>query len=252
MQRPPPWLWRHPSRCRQDRFTASWRRPRGRPLALPAAVSPAAAAPLRAPQPLDPQAELCARPIAAEEHARRIPGQLLAAVAVAESGRWRGPDRAVFAWPWAVTSGSRNWFFPDKDAAIAFVKRLQKRGIRNIDVGCMQVNLAYHSHAFASLDEAFDPAANVAYAAGMLDRLFHARRSWALAVGLYHSSTPALQNRYRRKVMALWNEERRRAAEIHRRAVIARFEARRRARLAALAAEKAAPQRETFADNSAR
>ncbi len=217
-------------------------------LALAAALSPAGAAPLRAPQPLDPQAKLCARPIAAEEHARRIPGQLLAAVAVAESGRWRGPDRAIFAWPWTVTSGPNNWFFADKDAAVAFVKRLRKRGIHNIDVGCMQINLAYHPHAFASLEQAFDPAANVAYAAGMLDRLFHARRSWSLAVGLYHSSTPALQNHYRRKVMALWNAERRRAAEIHRRDVIARFEARRRARLEALAA----PQREELADNIAR
>jgi soluble lytic murein transglycosylase-like protein len=55
--------------------------------------------------------------------------------------------------------------------------------VRNIDVGCMQVNLGYHGKAFADLEAAFDPATNVAYAARFLSELFSKRRSWALAVG---------------------------------------------------------------------
>ncbi len=205
-------------------------------MVLCAAPGPLGAAPLPAPKPLDPQALLCARPIATVEKEMKIPGQLLAAVAVAESGRWLGPDRAVFAWPWTVTSGPKSWHFADRDEAVTHVRALKARGIRNIDVGCMQINLAYHGRAFASLDDAFDPDINVAYAAKFLTKIHATRRSWSLAVGHYHSATPALQNRYRRKVMALWNKERRRVAEVHRLEVIARFEAGRRARLAQQAA----------------
>ena len=51
------------------------------------------------------------------------------------------------------------------------VRKLQRRGVRNIDVGCMQVNLRYHPKAFKSLGQAFDPRANAAYAAGFLRKL---------------------------------------------------------------------------------
>ena len=37
-----------------------------------------------------------------------------------------------------------------------------------MDVGCMQVNLYHHAHAFSSLDNAFDPQSNVDYAARFL------------------------------------------------------------------------------------
>jgi len=209
----------------------------------------AAAAPLPAPKPLDPQAKLCAEPITRAEKAHRIPNQLLAAVAVAESGRWLGKDRAVFAWPWTVTSGSKTWYFAGREEAVTHVRAMKARGVRNIDVGCMQVNLGYHGKAFASIDEAFDPEANVAYAAKFLTRLHGAKRSWALAVGHYHSATPALQTKYRRKVMALWNSERRRAAEEHRLAVIKRFEEQRRARLAQQAAWRAEMESRKLASN---
>ncbi|HCF18886.1 MAG TPA: hypothetical protein DEV96_12760, partial [Rhodospirillum rubrum] len=55
------------------------------------------------------------------------------------------------------------------------------------DVGCMQVNLRYHGGAFDSLEEAIDPAANVAYAASFLRRLFDDTNDWAEAVTAYHS-----------------------------------------------------------------
>ena len=51
-----------------------------------------------------------------------------------------------------------------KADAIAFVKRLRKRGVSNIDVGCVQINLHYHADAFANLQDAFDPRRNAGYA----------------------------------------------------------------------------------------
>jgi len=169
----------------------------------------------------------CAEPIAWAERLTRMPERLLASVALAESGRWDPANREKIAWPWTVTSGGQGRFFQTKAEAIAWVKTLRGRGVRNIDVGCMQINLMHHADAFDSLEEAFDPVTNVAYAAAFLMRLFEDKRSWTTAVGLYHSATPELHFAYRRKVQAIWNEERQRMYEEKRRATLAAYEERR-------------------------
>ncbi len=151
---------------------------------------------------------ICATAVAAAEQAARLPLRLLRAVSLAESGRWDPEKKASFAWPWTVTSGGAGQYFPDKASAIAHVKRLQAKGVRNIDVGCMQVNLMHHPNAFDSLEQAFDPAENVAYAAHFLRMLKDEQQSWIKAVGSYHSRTPANYLRYRTKVFAAWREER--------------------------------------------
>jgi hypothetical protein len=96
---------------------------------------------------------------------------------------------------------------------VAAVRDLQAHGVRSIDVGCMQVNLFYHPDAFASLNEAFDPFANAAYAARFLVELHERTGSWDTATAWYHSATPDLGEDYRRKVMAAWPAEKRRPAE---------------------------------------
>jgi hypothetical protein len=169
----------------------------------------------------------CAEPIKWAERLTHIPERLLASVALAESGRLDPVTRAKIAWPWTVTSGGQGRYFSTKQEAIAWVKTLQARGVRNIDVGCMQVNLQHHPEAFTSLDEAFDPPTNVAYAAAFLLSLFQEKRSWPVAVGLYHSATPIFHFAYRNKVQSIWNDERRRAAEEQRRATLAAYEERR-------------------------
>src|SRR3546814_16620059 len=79
-------------------------------------------------------------------------------------------------------------FLPSKAAAIEEVRRLQARGIRNIDVGCLQVNLHYHPDAFASRETAFDPEANAAYAAAFLVRPRAEARSGTRALGTRKSA----------------------------------------------------------------
>jgi hypothetical protein len=66
----------------------------------------------------------------------------------------------------------------------------------------MQVDLHYHPHAFASLEEAFAPAANADYAARLLLDLYRgeAGGSWDIAVGLYHSHTSLFAAAYRDRV----------------------------------------------------
>lgn len=156
--------------------------------------------------------DLCRRQTAQEERRHGIPPHLLTAIAFAESGRWDEANRAKTAWPWTVTSGGDGAYFPTKAQAIAEVKRLKAKGVKNIDVGCMQVNLYYHPDAFASLDEAFEPATNVGYAARFLAVLFKESGSWTQAAAMYHSRDEENGEIYRKKVVKLWHETQREVA----------------------------------------
>ncbi len=73
----------------------------------------------------------------------------------------------------------------------------------------MQVNLQQHPDAFPSLDAAFDPATNVAYAVRFLQGLREQTGDWARAAAMYHSATPSIGAEYERKVLAAWPEEQR-------------------------------------------
>ena len=140
------------------------------------------------------------------ERAEGIPPGLVRAVALVESGRWLAEDRRTQAWPWTVTAGPETYYLASKHEALRKVKELRSRGRSNIDVGCMQVNLGYHGTAFASLEEALDPASNIAYGAKFLKQLRAETRSWARATARYHSSDPDRGQAYRAKVYRRWQE----------------------------------------------
>ena len=164
---------------------------------------------------------ICASAIGPAEIERNIPNDLLMAIAHTESGRWDARRQAIFAWPWTVTSGPDGRFFPTKAEAIDHVRRLQARGVQNIDVGCMQINLRHHPNAFPDLETAFDPAKNTAYAAQFLGDLFKAHNSWGEAIRRYHSKNSKFNRPYHEKVARAWNAARKGSAEAHRQAVIA-------------------------------
>jgi hypothetical protein len=150
---------------------------------------------------------LCRAAIQAAERAAGIPAQLLMAIGRVESGR-RDPETGAFhPWPWTINAEGRGHFFPTKAAAIAAVQALQARGVRSIDVGCMQVNLRHHPDAFPTLDAAFDPATNARYAARFLTELNASRNDWQRSASAYHSQTPEFAEPYRARVMAAWAQE---------------------------------------------
>ena len=151
---------------------------------------------------------MCAKATNRIERQEAIPRQLLRAISKAESGRYHEGKQVVMAWPWTVMAEGRGRYLETKADAIAEVERLRKRGVRNIDVGCMQVNLLAHPGAFASLEDAFDPLTNVTYAASFLKTLASEQGSWAKAAAYYHSQNPARYRGYRSKVREIWAEER--------------------------------------------
>lgn len=172
--------------------------------------------------------DLCRQETARAETARDLPPHLLAAIARTESGRWHAGRSENLAWPWTVMAEGKGRFLPSKAAAVQEVRDLQARGVRNIDVGCMQVNLYHHPDAFESLEAAFDPAVNVAYAAEFLVELRQEARSWTRAVGQYHSRQAIRSNSYRAKVFKAWRAERHRANRERRARLQAAREAARR------------------------
>ncbi|HTO85893.1 MAG TPA: transglycosylase SLT domain-containing protein [Methylomirabilota bacterium] len=150
---------------------------------------------------------MCAKATNRIERQEGIPRQLLRAISKMESGRWHAGKQLLMAWPWTIMAEGQGRYLPTKEAAVAEVQALQSRGVRNIDVGCMQVNLYYHPDAFASLEDAFDPLTNVTYAASYLKSLAAENGSWAKAVAYYHSENPERYLAYRSKVREIWAQE---------------------------------------------
>jgi len=169
------------------------------------------------------------------EREANIPAQLMTAISMVESGRPDPDTGEKIAWPWTVNNAGDGRYFDTKAQAMTHVRALVARGQRNIDVGCMQVNLMYHPEAFVDLDEAFDPLSNVAYAARYLKDLRDQTHSWSLAVANYHSATPERGQIYRKKVFDTWTQARLEYDRQNRAAVIAEYQALRekRAQLAA-------------------
>lgn len=155
---------------------------------------------------------LCARAADMAETLRPdLPPHLLDAIAKVESGRWHDDPSARIAWPWTVTAEGEGRYLPTKAAALRLIRDLKSRGTTNIDVGCMQVNMHYHGHAFDTPEQALDPAINMAYAAEFLLKLHRQRGSWTRAIGDYHSQTPRYSGKYRLKVFRAWRAEKKAA-----------------------------------------
>ncbi len=155
--------------------------------------------------------EQCRIAIAAAERGHGVPPQLLASIGRVESGRRDPVTGAWGAWPWTINAEGQGAYFDTKAEAIQSVQALQARGVRSIDVGCMQVNLMHHPTAFPNLDMAFEPAVNADYAARFLVELHDQTGDWTKATADYHSADPGEGGPYAAKVISVWPEEQRKA-----------------------------------------
>ena len=148
-------------------------------------------------------ANLCASAIYPVETQLGLPKNVLKAISLKETGRWDNQNKQSLSWPWTVTSRGKGVYHKTKREAIRAVRELQQQGIKNIDVGCMQINLFYHPHAFENLQEAFNPRLNVNYAGNFLTQLFEDHGSWQRAIEHYHSNDKQRGQRYRLAVEKL-------------------------------------------------
>lgn len=152
-------------------------------------------------RPVDDPAALCDAAARAAARSSAVPLEVLAAVALVETGRAdaRGTPRP---WPWAINvAGQGAWHATPEDALRA-ARRALAAGVRNVDLGCFQINHRWHSHAFPSLEAMLDPVTNARYAAQLLAGHYARRGSWPAAAAAYHSATPVHAQRYRKRFEA--------------------------------------------------
>lgn len=136
-----------------------------------------------------------------------IKQHLLTTISSVETGRWNAERQQNIAWPWTVNARGKGMFFATKAEAVRAVKRLQKEGVKSIDVGCMQINLAYHPNAFKSIEDAFDPQKNVEYSAKFLTNLYENKgNDWIKAAMAYHSSVPHKAQKYKKKLVSAYEK----------------------------------------------
>lgn len=136
-----------------------------------------------------------------------IKEHLLSTISNIESGKWDDSSNKRTTWPWTINAKGKGMYFDTKAEAIAKVKELQAKGIKSIDVGCMQINLVFHKDAFESLEDAFDPYKNVEYGAKFLKKLHaNTKNDWTKATGNYHSKKPSKSKAYAKKVDSRYEE----------------------------------------------
>lgn len=141
---------------------------------------------------------LCERQMthAAQKHG--VPLGVLYAVGLTETGR--GDSLR----PYALNIEGKASYDDDKATALRRFENARAAGIKLIDVGCMQINHHFHATQFGSVEQMFEPAANVEYAARFLKELKAREGNWTMAVARYHAgpdNDPA-QKRYVCRVIA--------------------------------------------------
>lgn len=116
---------------------------------------------------------------AADRHG--VPAGILYAVGLTETGR-KGSLHA-----WSLNIEGRAVYARSLDDAVRTFDQARGRGVKLVDLGCMQINHHYHSNRFGSVREMLDPRRNVDYAARFLAELKGRHGSWAMAVARYHA-----------------------------------------------------------------
>jgi hypothetical protein len=140
------------------------------------------------------------------ENRYNLPKDILHSISLQETRKPHSRHQIGVVWPWTINVEGKGFHFRTKKDAIRFVKDQLKEGKTSIDIGCMQINLKYHPDAFTSLDQAFSPRRNIAYAAQLLQSHYKRLRSWDKAVGQYHSSTHDRASNYQASVNRINNK----------------------------------------------
>lgn len=85
---------------------------------------------------------------------------------------------------------------------------IRKLDVRSVDIGLMQINWKFHGEHFESMEELFDPATNMDYAARFLRKLLKEHGDTETAVAHYHSNTSHFQEIYLKNFRAVYEQQR--------------------------------------------
>jgi len=123
----------------------------------------------------------CEREIDRSARRHGVPAEVLHAVGQTETGRGDGLR------PNALNIAGQSHYDLSPQQALKLFSQARRRGIKLIDIGCMQINHHYHKQHFSSVSEMLDPERNVDYAARFLKQLYEEERNWTMAVARYHA-----------------------------------------------------------------
>lgn len=127
-----------------------------------------------------------------------LPAHLLYAIALTESGRTQ--EGVYRPWPWTLNIDGKAHFFSSRSKATDALREALDQGIRNVDIGPMQVSWRFHKTLLGNPEIALDPLHNVRVGAFILAREMRAEDGFWQAVGRYHSRLPVRQQAYIQKV----------------------------------------------------
>ena len=140
------------------------------------------------------------------EEAFSLPEGILTAIARVESGR-KMQDGGYKAWPWTINDNGKGLFFDTRQSAIDYINKQEELNNTGIDIGCMQISVKWHAHAFSSHASMLEPYTNIAYAAIFLEELYQNHGEWDLAIKHYHSAETQKNVPYLQKVNAVWKNQ---------------------------------------------
>jgi soluble lytic murein transglycosylase-like protein len=124
----------------------------------------------------------------------------LYSIAAQESGmRWH--DGSFRPWPWTlnvnegkngIKAGARRYV--NKQAAEQALADMIQKGVRNVDVGLMQVNLHWHGDKVSSPSALLDPKTNITVAASYLKDL-KTNNNVSQTVANYHAPSSPVRGK---------------------------------------------------------
>lgn len=111
---------------------------------------------------------------------------LLYAIALAESRKTMGD--VVRPWPWAVNVAGKGYWFTSLKEAEDFVDSKLESGIKNMDIGPLQVNVKWNGHRVNNPKELFHLPTAIRVGTDILaEALASSPNDLTLAVGRYHN-----------------------------------------------------------------
>ena len=140
---------------------------------------------------------ICEQELARASKKYDVPLAILYAVGLTESG-YKGSLQ-----PYTLYIEGKDYISSNLADALKLFHEAHDRGVKLIDIGCMQVNWYWHKDEFKSLEDIFNPRLNVEQAARFLKELRQRHGNWTMAVARYNAGPKNTvgQHRYVCRVM---------------------------------------------------
>lgn len=129
---------------------------------------------------------------------------VLYALALQESRRLR-PDGTVRPWPWTLhAKGYGALYFDTYNEAADKLVEIIESGVKNVDIGMMQINWRYNGHLLPDPRQILKPENNVQLAAQILRReLDQQNGDLNSAIARYHTPYKKRGERYATSVLSI-------------------------------------------------